>query len=32
MTRILSNKKVEEGTFDLRDCNIFDMFKACQVA
>lgn len=24
-------QKVEEGTFDLKDCNIFDMFKACQV-
>ena len=31
MTRILLNKKVEEGTFDLKGCNIFDMVKARQV-
>lgn len=31
VTRILLNKNVEEGTFDLKGCNIFDMFKACQV-
>lgn len=31
VTRILLKKKVEEGTFDLKGCNIFDMVKARQV-